>query len=237
MAALEDLLKSIQSELELPRRDHNAQLSALKMALEVYERALGEAQIAKYCEDHSIRKPVLSAPSPKDAARALLEKVEGLPELEHALLAQRNLEAADAFEAEKDEFDEVVTLPAVEESEISKQFRLKFPELTSAAEIGKMLIFGAFAGRTKKLPGVLAESGEWIDTSGDGTRTVSSAVKRIRDGKVFAVIICEQAIAHQHADPVVASARNQKIPLAYAGKGGAAALARALESLEERLRG
>lgn len=235
MAALEALLKSIQSEVELKRRDTAHGVEAVRAALDAYERALETASVQGYCADHNIRKPQLETLSPRDAAETLLGTVESLPELRQALLAQRTLEATEPPRDLVDESNPSAPPSEDQESEIARQFRLKFPELTSAAELGKLLIFGAFSGRTKSLPGALAEAGEWIDTAGDGTRAVSNAVRRIRNGHVFGVIICDQAISHQHADPVVSSAKNQKIPIGYAGKGGVAALARALESIEEKL--
>jgi hypothetical protein len=235
VAALEALLKNIQSEVELGRRDTAGAVKSVLGALERYERALEAAAVLQYCTTHNIRKPDLDSPTPRQAAEALLEAVESLPELKQALLAQRTLESAAPSPTLPVELEDPAPAPVEQESEIARQFRLKFPELTSAAELGKLLIFGAFSGRTRSLPGILAEAGEWVDTAGDGTRSVSNAVRRIRNGHVFAVIICDQAISHQHADPVVSSAKNQKIPIGYAGKGGVAALARALESIEEKL--
>jgi len=130
-------------------------------------------------------------------------------------------------------------LPSVPppEDEVMKKFLQRFPALTAASRSGRLLVFGAFAGRTKSLPGPLAAVTDWVDTATEGNRLVESSVKRIRGGHVFGVIVCEQAIQHQHPEPVTDVCRGRKLPLAYAGKGGNASLARALESLENSLHG
>jgi hypothetical protein len=76
---------------------------------------------------------------------------------------------------------------------------------------------------------------DWVDTARDGNREATNASRRIKQGGIFGVIICDQAIAHQHAEPAVAAARAAGVPVAYAAKGGNASLARAIEALEEQL--
>jgi hypothetical protein len=236
VSALQQLLQSIESEIALARLDGQTRSTPISEALAAYIASLEEARVKKYCDDHSIRPPTVKGLSPMSAAERLLEAVEKLPELAQLLLARRALESVEAPLDENSSASDLTETPPEPgpESEIDKQFRLKFPELAEGAQLGKLLIFGVFNGKSRRLPGPLAEAGEWIDTS-SGSRIVASAVRRIQSGHVFAVIICDQAIAHQHAEPVVNSARNQKIPVAYAQKGGTAALARALESLEGML--
>jgi len=236
VSALQELLQSIESEIALARLDAQKRSTPIAEALAAYGVSLEEARVKKYCDDHSIRPPKFKGLTPTDAAEKLLDIVEKLPELAQLLLARRALESV---EVPNDDLPSASGLTDSsqeldQESAIDEQFRLKFPELSAGAHLGKLLIFGAFNGTNRRLPGPLAQAGEWIDTS-SGSRTVASAVRRIQSGHVFAVIICDQAIAHQHAEPAVNSARNQKIPVAYAKKGGTAALARALETLEGML--
>ncbi len=232
---VDDLMRIVESELNLARRDLEGRLGPLRAALDSYERAVLEQKTLDYCQAHSLRRPKTAGIPPAAAARALLHLVRTLPEL-----------GADPDAAPQHSLDpEVATVqPATVAEDVEKQtptdpvsamFFEKFPALSRAAESGRLLVFGAFSGRTKTLPGPLSEVTDWIDTASDGNRVVSAAVRRMTTGGVFAIIICDQAISHQHSDPALRAARNHKLPVAYAGKGGNASLARALESLEEAL--
>lgn len=228
MSALEELLKRVESELHLVRRDLKHQLAPLRAALDAYERAVEEEAVQAYCRDHSLKQPPLAGLSRKTAAEALNNALKAIPEL-----------CSSAGSQQAEDSQQSPAPPArpqvAEVDPITEQFMARFPALTQAATSGKLLVFGAFSGRTKDLPGPLSGVTEWIDTAHEGNRLVSNAVKRLRLGTVFGVIICDQAIQHQHAEPVVAEARSRNIPIGYAGKGGNGALARALEALESSL--
>lgn len=234
----DDLLKSIESDLNVARRDLEARLGPIRTALDSYERAVLEQRTLDYCQAHSLRRPKTAGIPASAAARALLHLVRSLPELGATVDAAANEQSAPvenrALElAPPEEAPEAATHSPVDE--ITARFAAKFPSLTRAAEDGRLLVFGAFSGRTKTLPGPLADVTDWIDTATDGNRLVAAAVRRITSGGVFGIIICDQAISHQHSDPAVRAARSHKIPIAYAGKGGNASLARAFETLEEAL--
>jgi hypothetical protein len=227
--ALDELLKKIESDLHLFRRDLKGVLTPLREALETYERSVEEEAIVGYCRDHSLKPPVLSGVSRANAAERVRKAFQTVADFREVMPL-----APPALTQPLPKTPEVLAKPA-DMSEVDQAFRAKFGNLTRSVSQGKLLVFGAFAGRTKSLPEPLNAVTEWIDTAQEGNRLVSNAVKRMRLGSIFAVIICDQAIQHQHAEPVVAEARAQGIPVGYAGKGGNGALARALEVLETAL--
>lgn len=236
MSALEELLKRVESELHLVRRDLKHQLAPLRSAIDAYERAVEEDAVQAYCRDHSLKLPSLTGVNRQTAAHSIRKALEAIPDLSPGPRSTEVPRPSQSKESTNAPKPSAATSPAATDA-ISEQFRSRFPGLTHAAESGKLLVFGAFAGRTKDLPGPLSAVTEWIDTAHEGNRLVSNAVKRLRLGTVFAVIICDQAIQHQHAEPVVAEARSRGLPIGYAGKGGNGALARALEALEASLSG
>lgn len=227
----DDLIKSIESDLNLGRRDLEERLGPIRAALESYERAVLEQRALDYCQAHSLRRPKTAGIPVPAAARALLHLVRSLPEL------SASSETTPPTETPQTPPEEVLPPPKVEPEmdEVAARFKEKFPALSRALEDGRLLIFGAFSGRTKALPGPLDGVTDWIDTATDGNRIVAAAVRRITSGGVLGVIICDQAISHQHSDPVLRAARTHKVPVAFAGKGGNASLARAFETLEEAL--
>jgi hypothetical protein len=100
------------------------------------------------------------------------------------------------------------------------------------------VIIGALAGREKSgaLPAEIAADTEWIDTERDGVHAVGNLPQRIRQGRVSGVVILDRIVSHKHTEPVVAAAREARVPVAFAGQGGKASLARALAQLEEMRR-
>ena len=100
------------------------------------------------------------------------------------------------------------------------------------------MIIGALSGREKSgaLPAEFAAEAEWIDTERDGVHAVGNLPQRIRQGRVIGVVILDRIVSHKHTEPVVAAAREARVPVAFAGQGGKASLARALAQLEEMRR-
>ena len=103
---------------------------------------------------------------------------------------------------------------------------------------GKLVLIGALAGREKSgsLPADVAADAEWIDTERDGVHAVGNLPQRIRQGRVSGVVNLDSIVSHKHTEPVVAAAREARVPVAFAGQGGKASLARALLQLEEMRR-
>lgn len=90
--------------------------------------------------------------------------------------------------------------------------------------------------KVNELPVALQASLEWIDTTRQGTHAIGNLEQRIRDHRVGALLILEGLVSHRHSEPLISAARRAKLPFAYAGKGGRAAMLRALGELEETLR-
>jgi hypothetical protein len=86
------------------------------------------------------------------------------------------------------------------------------------------------------LPAEIAADAEWIDTERDGVHAVGNLPQRIKQGRVSGVVILDRVVSHKHTEPVVAAAREARVPVAFAGQGGKASLVRALSQLEEMRR-
>lgn len=76
---------------------------------------------------------------------------------------------------------------------------------------------------------------EWIETSPSSTGSTSALERRVREGRVAAVVILEGLIGHKHYEPVVAAARQAGIPVAYGGRAGTASLRSAFEEIDSGL--
>lgn len=150
-----------------------------------------------------------------DAARKLAKAVAGLPELSSV----PNTASAKQSEREPEKAPEVTA-----------------PKARPAG--GKLVIIGALSGREKSgsLPAELDADVEWIDTERDGVHAVGNLPQRIRQGRVSGVVILDRIVSHKHTEPVVAAAREARVPVAFAGQGGKAQMARALAQIEEMRR-
>lgn len=100
------------------------------------------------------------------------------------------------------------------------------------------MIIGALSGREKSsaLPEEMTDEVEWIDTERDGAHAVGNLPQRIKQGRVSGVVILDRVVSHKHTEPVVAAARDARVPVAFAGQGGRASLARAIAQLDEMRR-
>lgn len=76
---------------------------------------------------------------------------------------------------------------------------------------------------------------EWVDTTRQGVHAIGNLERRIRDHRVAGLVLLEGVMAHKHSEPLVAAARHVGLPLAYAAKGGKAALRRAFAELDAAL--
>jgi hypothetical protein len=213
-SAFDELVESVRAALNAKRSEAAARIAALESALRGYERAL-ESEIAEsFASAHQLKQPARGERA-ADAARKLARAVASLPEL-----------------AEKAQEKPPVTVP--EESPLPDAPPSTRPRSAS----GKLVIIGALAGREKSgaLPPELALDAEWIDTERDGVHAVGNLPQRIRQGRVGGVVILDRVVSHKHTDPVVAAAREAHVPVAFAGQGGKASLARAIAQLEEMRR-
>jgi hypothetical protein len=98
-----------------------------------------------------------------------------------------------------------------------------------------IVVVGGVGRKAASLPAELEERVEWIDITRQGTVAIGNLTQRIRAGRVAALVLLEGLVGHRHSEPLVGAAREAGIPLAYAGKGGRAALDRALGDVLSRL--
>jgi len=214
-SAFDDLLDSVRAALNAKRSEAAERIAALESALRGYERAL-EFEIAEsFAAEHGLKQPARQERA-AEAALKLARAVASLPEL----VARAAARDSAALEPE----------PAAErEPRAAPQSR---------GPAGKLVIIGALSGREKSgaLPPELASDAEWIDTERDGVHAVGNLPQRIRQGRVSGVVILDRVVSHKHTEPVVAAAREARVPVTFAGQGGKASLARALLQLEEMRR-
>ena len=213
-SAFDDVVESVRAALNAKRTEVAERIATLESALRGYERAL-EFEIAEsFANEHQLKHPARQERA-AEAALKLSRAVASLPEL-----APRATPGKGTPEPE----------PAPErEAPVTAKAR---------THSGKLVIIGALAGREKSgaLPADVAADAEWIDTERDGVHAVGNLPQRIRQGRVSGVVILDRVVSHKHTEPVVAAAREARVPVAFAGQGGKVSLARALSQLEEMRR-
>jgi hypothetical protein len=212
-SAFDDVIESVRAALNAKRAELSERSAGIESALRAYERAV-ELEIAEsFAQTHQLKQPA-SGERAADAARKLARAVALLPELS---TSQASLKPPANSTAP----------PAAE------------PAATKArSSSGKLVIIGALSGREKSgtLPAEIAAEAEWIDTERDGVHAVGNLPQRIRQGRVSGVVILDRVVSHKHTEPVVAAAREARVPVAFAGQGGKASLLRALAQIDEMRR-
>jgi len=215
-SAFDDVVESVRAALNAKRTEVAERIATLESALRNYERAL-EFEIAEsFAIEHELKHPARQERA-AEAALRLSRAVESLPELKPRAPAKgRTAQPEPEPESE----------------------RTTSPTSKTRLHPGKVVVIGALAGREKagSLPAEVAAAVEWIDTERDGVHAVGNLPQRIRQGRVSGVVILDRIVSHKHTEPVVAAAREAKVPVVFAGQGGKASLARALVQLEEMRR-
>ena len=222
-----EMLESVSSALAARRSNLVERVRRIELALESYRRAV-ESQLARdFARDHSFKQPPAPALSPERAAELLKTLVDALPE-QHATAPESDGVPATLAGNVLGEVGQVEAQNAPLSSH---------PALCSAAKQGKIVVIGALAGRDRAsaVPAELAEHVEWIDTERDGAHAIGNLPQRVRQGRVAAIVILDRAVQHRHTEPVVAQAREHAVPVAFAGQGGKASIARALAQIEVAL--
>ena len=212
-SAFDDVVDSVRAALNAKRSEIAERIATLESALRGYELSL-EFEIAEsFATEHQLKQPARQERA-ADAALKLSRAVANLPEL----VARARPQASSP---------EPVPAPEPE-----------VPSSRARTHPGKLVIIGALSGREKSgaLPAEAAVDAEWIDTERDGVHAVGNLPQRIRQGRVSGVVILDRVVSHKHTEPVVAAAREARVPVAFAGQGGKASLARALAQLEEMRR-
>jgi hypothetical protein len=219
-SAFDDVVESVRAALNAKRSEVAERIATLESALRNYERAL-EFEIAEsFAIEHELKHPPRQERA-AEAALRLSRAVESLPELKPRAPAKGR-----------------TAVPEPEREPESESEQTTSPTSKTRLHPGKVVVIGALAGREKagSLPAEVAAAVEWIDTERDGVHAVGNLPQRIRQGRVSGIVILDRIVSHKHTEPVVAAAREAKVPVVFAGQGGKASLARALVQLEEMRR-
>ena len=202
---LEQVLEAVRAALHGRRAVALERVQSLERALAEYAAALEEEIVREFAREHALSQPKPAHDRIK-AAESLRALVLALPEL--SAVPERG-------------------------SAVSE------PPPTSAlpprVHVLPIVVVGGVARRATWLPHELEERIEWIDTTRQGTVAIGNLTQRIRSGRVGALVLLEGLVGHRHSEPLVSAAREAGLPLAYAGKGGRAALDRALGDVLSRL--
>ncbi|HLV68166.1 MAG TPA: hypothetical protein VKY73_20255 [Polyangiaceae bacterium] len=220
-SALDEVVEAVRAALHARRAKITARVQRVADALRTYERALESELARSFAEEHGLARPVPFTLGSQRAFELLDAAVRELPEA-----AARPPRPAP------------VSVPPPEPSPApAAQWASAFPLLTEALARAKLVIIGALSGRDRSssIPLEPAAHVEWIDTERDGAHAIGNLPQRVRQGRVAGVVILERVVQHRHTDPVVAAAREARVPVAFAGQGGKASLVRALERIEAEL--
>ncbi|HWZ91373.1 MAG TPA: hypothetical protein VNW92_21070 [Polyangiaceae bacterium] len=218
LSPFDDVVEAVRAALNAKRADLSQRSAAIEAALRAYERAV-EFEIAEsFASEHQLKHPLVRQRA-AEAASNLARAVASLPELLSAVAGESERDAVQS------EPKPAPTPPAI-------------PSVRPSGLRGKLVIIGAISGREKAsaLPAELAADAEWIDTERDGVHAVGNLPQRIKQGRVSGIVILDRIVSHKHTEPVVAAAREARVPIAFAGQGGRASLLRAIAQLSEMQR-
>jgi hypothetical protein len=202
----DQLLEGVRAALHGRRAVALERVQRVERALAEYAAALEEEIVREFAREHGLGQPKPVHDRVKLAA-ALRDAVLALPEL--AAVPER------AAPSEPP--------PAPASSAPSRSHALP------------IVVVGGVGRKATWLAPELEERVEWIDTTRQGTVAIGNLTQRIRSGRVAALVLLEGLVGHRHSEPLVSAAREASIPWAYAGKGGRAALDRALGDVLGRL--
>ncbi len=202
----DQLLEGVRAALHGRRAVALEPLQRIERALADYAAALEEEIVREFAREHGLAQPKPAHDRGK-AAAALRDAVLALPDLQ--------------------------AVPDRASSDDSLQpAQQKMP---AREHLLPIVVVGGVGRKATSLPRELEERIEWIDTERQGTVAIGNLTQRIRSGRVGALVLLEGLVGHRHSEPLVGAARESGIPLAYAGKGGRAALDRALGDVLARL--
>jgi len=227
---LDQLLERMQADVHTKKRDLLARVTPLEQAVQTYRLALESALARDLAGSHSLPRPPSATLTPEVAAQRLLDLVSALPELTAAPAPQSPGQRKTLVGPRS-------PAPRAEPSgnEAASPRSAPFPRLVQASSGRKLVLIGALSGRRKKLPEPFDTIVEWIDTGQGTANAIGNLATRIRQGRVSALVLCDQAISHKHSEPLVAAARAAHVPVAFAGKGGAQSILRAFQAIEDQL--
>ena len=127
--------------------------------------------------------------------------------------------------------------PEEEPQEEEPEPEAELPNVRERAQAGPVVLVGGIA-KQEKLERLHRQYGiefEWVDTQRPGMHAISGLEKRVRDGRVLAVVVLDGLLGHKHYEPIVEAARTARIPVAYGDKAGKASLAAAFREIDAKL--
>lgn len=225
---LDELLSHFQSRVHDRRKEASERAVRLHEAVDRYFQALEYELACELAVAHQLKRPAPTGPAPDTAARALLALVSALPELAHKPEQQ----------APKAERPAEAKAPAAAAVRPAASTPVRTRKFLAKAVIDKPLVVVGGLGKKESPQSLASEvptNTEWIDTRKDGFKAIGNLDRRVRDGRIAALVLLEGSLGHKHTDPLVGAAREKGVPYAYANKGGKASLLRALDELEQIL--
>lgn len=113
----------------------------------------------------------------------------------------------------------------------------EMPRLLALSAAKPVVLLGGVVKQEKldRLKKHFGSDVEWIATDNGNAQGIASLERRVREGRVAAVVVLEELIGHRHFSPVVDAARQATVPLAYGAKAGKASIVRALHDIEVML--
>lgn len=223
-SAFEQVLEAVRAGLHARRADLARRVDQVERALSAYVAAVEDELAAHYAAEHGLKRPRPRGAPPQVAAELLLSTVMSLPELASPpSVPPETVEPEPLSQPEPPpEVDAVSSL---------------WPRLLARAPSAPLVVVGGVSKRERSLevPVALKAHLEWIDTTRQGTHAIGNLERRIRAGRLTGLVVLEGMISHRHSDPLISAARQVGLPCAYAGRGGRAALARALDEIEAAL--
>lgn len=207
---LDQVLEVVRAALHGRRAVALERVQRIEGALADYVTALEEEIGREFAREHGLAQPK-PAHDRARAAAALRDAVLALPEL--ADVPERGSSPPPPPPS--------VAPPAAPAS--------------ARAHPAPIVVVGGPGRKATSLPAEVEERLEWIDTTRQGTVAIGNLTHRIRSGRVAALVLLEGLVGHRHSEPLVGAAREAGIPFVYAGKGGRAALERALGDVLARL--
>ena len=202
----DQLLEVVRASLHGRRAVALERVQRVERALAEYAAALEEEIVREFAREHGLTQPKPVHDRVKLAA-ALREAVLALPEL--GAVPERAAPSVPPEPPPSSTAPRVHVLPIV--------------------------VVGGVGRKATSHPHEVEERLEWIDTTRQGTVANGNLTRRIRSGRVAALVLLAGLVGHRHSEPLVSAAREAGIPWAFAGKGGRAALDRALGDVLGRL--
>jgi hypothetical protein len=111
---------------------------------------------------------------------------------------------------------------------------IELSHLSRSMEAGPVVIVGGVV-KADKLDRLRRRTGlpvEWVPVEHGGTQAIGSLERRIRGGRIAALVVLQDLMGHKHFEPLVVAARQVGMPWVFGGKAGKASIEKALADLD-----